>query len=61
MKEESGEFEIQGVQKVTQVETEFLSTKHTPGKISHMLDIIENKLAEPKVCKNSEQYCPDLG
>ena len=46
VKEENGEFEILGVQKVAQVETEFLSTVHTPGKLSYLPAIIENKLSE---------------
>lgn len=46
IKEEGGEFEILGVQKVAQVETEFLSTIHTPGKFSYVPAVSEGKLSD---------------
>jgi ATP-dependent DNA helicase RecG len=44
IEEKDGQFEILGVQKVNQVETEFLGTLHQAGKLNYFPDIQEDKL-----------------
>jgi ATP-dependent DNA helicase RecG len=46
VKEDDGHFEIVGVQKINQVETEFLSTLHQSGKINFFPAIQEGKLSD---------------
>ena len=43
VQEKDGQFEILGVQKVPQIETEFLSTLHQKGKISYLPAVREGK------------------
>jgi len=44
VEEKRGQFEIIGVQKVNQVESEFLSTMHQADKLSYFPDVREDKL-----------------